>query len=85
MAGKKPEAHLKQTKKASAFESILNILIGFGIQYFTLYGMAHLLGHPLSHSSTFTIGVVATITSFLRSFYLRRLFETLRVKGILPL
>lgn len=75
---------VKQTRRASAVESIMNIIIGFTIQFFALLFIAAVLHVPLTMMQNFKIGVFMTIVSFARSYLLRRLFETLRVKGIMP-
>ena len=75
---------MKQSRRASAAESILNIIIGFGIQWTALLVIAHVLEVPLSLMENTQIGLFMTVVSFIRSYGLRRLFEYLRVKGILP-
>lgn len=75
---------VKQTRRASAVESIMNIIIGFTIQFFALLFIAMVLHVPLTMMQNFKIGVFMTVVSFARSYLLRRLFETLRVKGIMP-
>lgn len=73
----------KQTRRASAAESILNILIGFGIQYTALFIAMNAIGFAITPEQNFIVGVFMTIVSFARSYALRRLFEYLRVTGLL--
>jgi len=75
---------MKQSRRASAIESTGNIAIGFTLQYLALYLSMLAINVPLSHPQNLTIGVIMTVVSFARSYFLRRLFETLRTKGFLP-
>jgi len=74
---------VKQTRTASAVESIANIIIGFLIQYFFLYAVLYSIGVTITWAQNFYVGVVMTVVSLIRAYALRRLFEELRVKGIL--
>lgn len=74
---------MKQTRKASFAETCLSTAIGYVIAVttqaivFPWFGL-HV---PLSHN--LLIGVIFTVVSIARGFAVRRLFEHLRVSGIL--
>ena len=74
---------MKQTRKASLAETLLSTAIGYAIActtqiiVFPWFG----LDVPLSHN--LLIGAIFTVVSIARGFAVRRLFEELRVKGIL--
>lgn len=74
----------KQTKRASLVESLLNVAIGYGVALLSQIIVFPWFGIHVSISTNVVIGVVFTVISIARSFVVRRLFEHLRVQGILP-
>jgi hypothetical protein len=74
---------VKQTRKASLLETLLSTAIGYGVAVTTQAVVFPWFGlHvPLSHN--LMIGAVFTVVSIARGFAVRRLFEHLRVSGIL--
>ena len=74
----------KQTKRASLTESLLNVAIGYGIALLSQIIVFPWFGIHVSLSANVGIGAVFTIISIVRSFAVRRLFESLRVNGVLP-
>ena len=74
----------KQTRKASAAESALNILLGFVIQFACLAFIFDAMGLTITWGENFIVGVFMTVVSFARSYTLRRFFEFLKHEGILP-
>lgn len=74
----------KQTKRASLAESLLNVAIGYGVALLSQIIVFPWFGIHVSVSANVAIGGVFTIISIVRSFAVRRLFEHLRVQGILP-
>lgn len=75
---------LKQSRKASSVEALVNIAVGFGINMVVQIAIFAWFGVVLPIRDSFIIGFVFTLISFCRSYLLRRLFETLRIKGLLP-
>lgn len=75
---------MKQTKRASFAESLLNVAIGYGVVLISQIVVFPWFGIHVSVSANVAIGGVFTIISIVRSFAVRRLFEHLRVRGILP-
>lgn len=75
---------MKQSRRASALESVLNIAIGFVVQYLGLLLVLTALGVLITPVQNIGVGVFMTGLSFVRSYALRRLFEHLRIRGILP-
>ena len=74
----------KQTKRASLAESMLNVAIGYGVALISQIIVFPWFGIHTSLSVNIAIGGVFTVVSIVRSFAVRRLFEHLRTKGILP-
>jgi hypothetical protein len=74
----------KQTRKASLAESLMNVAIGYGIALASQIVVFPWFGINVPFSSNLTIGLIFTVVSIMRSFALRRLFEVLRVRGLLP-
>lgn len=72
---------MSQSKRWSAYESIINIVVGIGISFTVSLISIRLLGYPISVSDNLVITAVMTVVSFVRSFYLRRLFNWMYVKG----
>lgn len=75
---------MKQTRKASFAESILNVAIGYGVALASQIIVFPWFGINIPLSSNIAIGVVFTVISIIRSFAIRRLFEAMRVNGLLP-
>jgi hypothetical protein len=76
--------HRKQTRKASLAESLMNVAIGYGIALASQIVVFPWFGINIPLSSNIAIGLIFTVVSIGRSFALRRLFESLRVRGMLP-
>jgi hypothetical protein len=74
----------KQTRKASLAESLMNVAIGYGIALASQIIAFPWFGINIPLSSNIAIGLIFTVVSIVRSFALRRLFEFLRVRGLLP-
>lgn len=74
----------KQTKRASLVESLLNVAIGYGIAVSSQIIVFPWFGVHIPLRDNLLIAVVFTFISIARSFLVRRLFETLRIKEILP-
>lgn len=71
---------MKQSKLMSMLESILNIIIGFGISLAAQVFFLPLLGVSISFSQNLTFALIMTVISIARSFILRRLFEALHIR-----
>jgi hypothetical protein len=81
-AGRKEQR--KQTRKASLTESLMNVAIGYGIALAAQIIVFPWFGINIPLASNIAIGLIFTVVSIARSFALRRLFEVLRVRGVLP-
>jgi len=68
-----------QSRRASLIESALNILIGYGVAVTAQCLIFPLFGVQLPLSDNPLIGVLFTIVSLIRSYWLRRLFNFLHV------
>lgn len=77
-------AQIKQTRRASLAETLLNTALGFGVAMSAQILVFPLFGIHIPLSSNFLIGAIFTVVSIARGFALRRLFEYLRVNGLLP-
>ena len=73
---------MKQTRKASLIESVLNTALGFGVGFAAQVVTFPWFGVNLPVASQFAIAAIFTVVSIARGFVLRRLFETLRVRGV---
>jgi hypothetical protein len=71
---------MKQSRRMSAVESIANVLVGYGVALaaqvlvFPLFGMQVTLGQNIQ------IGLIFTVVSLVRSYALRRVFESIRAR-----
>lgn len=75
---------IKQTRKASMVETLLNTALGYGVALTAQIVVFPWFGINIPLSSNIAIGVIFTVVSIVRGFVLRRLFEMLRVRGVLP-
>jgi K+-sensing histidine kinase KdpD len=72
-----------QSRQHSALESVLNILIGVTVAYFANMLILPEFGFEITHQQNVVLTVVYTIISFLRSYFVRRLFNKLHLMDIL--
>lgn len=71
---------MKQPKLMSFIESVVNILVGFGISLGAQIVFLPLLGVTISFGQNFAFAVIMTVISIARSYLLRRLFEALHIR-----
>lgn len=64
-----------QSKRSSALEALLNVLIGFWISVGANIFLLPLWGYKVSLTQGVEIGLAFTLVSFLRSYLLRRAFN----------
>lgn len=77
-------SQIKQTRTASIAESLMNVAIGYGIALLSQIIVFPWFGIHIPLASNIAIGLIFTAVSIARSFALRRFFEALRGRGILP-
>lgn len=82
-----PAASTKQSKADSLMESVCNIAVGFVISWAVwIWIVAPIMGYETGASQGFWITCIFTVTSLLRQYILRRIFngrtiwETIRAK-----
>jgi hypothetical protein len=63
---------MSQTKLGSFAEAWFNVAVGFGINYLGNIFILPLFGLNVSYSQAFWIGVIFTVISVARSYFLRR-------------
>lgn len=73
----------KQTRKASLVEAILNVAIGYGVALAAQIIVFPWFGIRIGLTENLLIGLIFTVVSIVRSFALRRMFEALRIRGVL--
>jgi hypothetical protein len=71
---------MKQTRTMSLVESIANVLVGYGVAVTTQMLVFPLFGWQASVQDNLAIGLIFTGVSLVRSFLLRRVFESIRVR-----
>lgn len=71
-----------QPKKHSAVEAVANVLIGYWIAILAQALIFPLFGFHASTRDHLLIGLLFTIVSLVRSYFLRRLFNWITVKGV---
>lgn len=73
-----------QTRFQSLLESVLNVLIGFGVAFAAQLLIFPLLGIPVSLNQNLLIGAFFTAVSIARSYCVRRIFNWLHRPEITP-
>ncbi len=77
------ERAVSQTRLGSFIESWTNIAIGFGINFTANLLILPLFGfHSLTLGKNFEIGLLYTLISLCRSFFVRRLFNRMRAFNV---
>ena len=69
---------MKQSRWISFAEAVVNVVVGYGVAVVTQMLVLPLFGIRASVSDNLLIGVIFTMVSLVRSFTLRRVFESLR-------
>jgi len=72
---------VSQSRTMSLVEAVTNVLIGYGVAVATQMLVFPLFGFAASLQDNLAIGFVFTAVSLVRSYLLRRAFETLRVRS----
>lgn len=67
---------MTQTRLGSLYEALLNVAIGFGINYiFNIVILVWIMGKDISLGENFVIGCLFTVVSVARSYAIRRWFN----------
>lgn len=74
---------MSQKKRHSFLEACINILIGFSINFVANLLILPAFGFDVHPMTAFNIGLVFTVISIIRSYYIRRMFNYFHTKGIL--
>lgn len=69
-----------QTKKQSAFESVVNIVIGLITSFLIQLIIYPLLDIPVTLNQNIIITIVFFIASFVRGYFIRRYFNYKHIK-----
>lgn len=67
---------MNQTRLGSLIEAVMNVLIGFWINFFANLVILPLIGFNISIGDNFYIGFLYTIISVARSYVVRRWFNS---------
>jgi hypothetical protein len=79
----RPMQQNKQTHVASFVEITLSTAVGFVISLVTQILVFPLFGLQVSMGTNLSLTMVFTVISVIRGFVMRRVFEHMRVKGVL--
>jgi membrane protein CcdC involved in cytochrome C biogenesis len=71
---------MKQSRLMSLVESLVNVLVGYGVAVAAQMLVFPLFGLAVTVSENLLIGLIFTVVSIVRSYALRRGFEVLRVR-----
>ena len=71
---------MKQSRRMSLFESLVNVAVGYGVAVATQIAVFPMFGVHASLSQNLAIGAISTGTSIVRSYALRRMFERIRLR-----
>ncbi len=72
---------MKQSRLMSLVESVVNVIVGFGVAVVTQILIFPIFGLHTTLAQNLKMGAVFTIVSIARSFALRRVFEAIRMRG----
>lgn len=68
---------MKQSRFMSLVESLINVAVGYGIAVITQIVVFPLFGLTTTLSENMAMGAIFTVVSIARSYFVRRLFETM--------
>jgi hypothetical protein len=69
---------MSQTRLGSALETAANIVIGFSINWCANMLVLPMFGFHIKPVAAFNMGLVFTVISLIRGYWLRRLFNRIR-------
>jgi hypothetical protein len=64
-----------QSKMSSLYEAVINVLIGFWINYFANLIILPLFGLHITLTENFVLGLLYTVISIARTYVIRRWFN----------
>lgn len=71
----------KQSRTMSLVEAVTNVVVGYVVAVLTQFAVFPVFGLVASVADNLTIGAVFTSVSIVRSYFVRRLFEVVRVRA----
>lgn len=66
---------MSQSRKHSMLEAIINVVVGFSINFLLNMLVFPLFGWEISAAQNIALGVIYTVISIVRSYSLRRVFN----------
>ncbi len=78
-----PASPLKQSRRMSLAEALVNIAVGYAVAVAMQILAFPLFGLKASLEQNLALGALFTIAAVCRSYALRRIFEALRIRGLL--
>lgn len=66
---------MSQTRKESAIEAVVNIVVGYSVNIAANFAIFPLFGWEITLEQNLLIGVFYTVVSFVRSYGLRRFYN----------
>ena len=78
-----PASPHKQSRRMSLIEALVNIAVGYFVAVAMQILAFPLFGLDASLEENLALGALFTIASVCRSYLLRRIFEALRVRGLI--
>ncbi len=72
---------MRQSRLMSGVEAVANVAVGYGVAVVTQMLVFPLFGLETTLQANLAIGLIFTAVSLVRSYLLRRAFETLRIRS----
>lgn len=66
---------MSQTRRESAIEAIVNIIVGYTVNVMANFAIFPLFGWAITLEQNLLMGVFYTVVSFVRSYALRRFYN----------
>ena len=66
---------MSQSRRHSMLEAIINVVVGFSINFLLNMAVFPLFGWHISAAQNIALGVIYTVVSIARSYSLRRMFN----------
>jgi len=73
---------MKQSRAMSMIEALANVTVGYGVAVLTQIAVFPLFGLSVTLVQNLMMGGLFTVVSIIRSYTLRRVFETIRMRSI---
>lgn len=73
---------MTQSRRGSALEAVVNVIVGYSVNFAANMLIFPLFGWKISLSENLILGTIFTVISLVRSYWLRRFFNSITLRKV---